>query len=132
MAGRRVASASLRKRPTEVRKILIVDNSEIIRSRLQSLVADLDGATVVGMATDARQALLLFQSVNPDLVILDLRMPEGSGLDVLQEIKARSPSTQVAILTNYPYAAYRKRCAELGADYFFDKATEFEMFKTIL
>ena len=109
-----------------------MDDSGVIRSRLQSLVSDVGGVTIIGMAADAQQALQLFQSAQPDLVILDLRMPEGSGLGVLQEIKKRSPATQVAILTNYPYAAYRKRCAEFGADFFFDKATEFEKIKAIL
>jgi DNA-binding response OmpR family regulator len=59
-------------------------------------------------------------------VILDIRMPGGSGMDVLQAIKREKQAPMVIMLTNYPYPQYRKKCLGLGADYFFDKSTEFE------
>lgn len=132
MADRPAGPVSIAGNRLEGRRILIVDDSEVIRSRLHSLFSGVRGVNIVGMAADARQALDLLEFSNPDTVILDLRLPEGGGLSVLQEIKKRLPATRVAILTNYPYAAYRKRCTELGADYFFDKATEFEKVKTIV
>lgn len=115
-----------------LRRILIVDDSEVIRNRLHDLVCDLRRGVEVTMARDVQQALRMLQSEQPDIVTLDLRMPDGSGLDVLREIKSRYPGTLVAIVTNYPLDAYRARCAELGADYFFDKATEFENLRSAL
>jgi len=63
----------------------------------------------------------------------DTRSPDTRwrGINVLRKIKKQSPETVVVILTNYPYAAYRKHCTELGADFFFDKSTEFEKIKSI-
>jgi DNA-binding NarL/FixJ family response regulator len=59
-------------------------------------------------------------------VILDIRMPGGSGIDVLENIKKTNAAPVVIVLTNYPYPQYRKKCMALGAEYFFDKTTEFE------
>ena len=64
--------------------------------------------------------------LQPDAVILDIRMPGGSGIDVLKKIKKNYPSTLVIMFTNYPTAQYRKRCLDLGTDFFFDKSTEFD------
>ena len=53
-------------------------------------------------------------------------MPGLNGIDVLKDLRAKKLSCRVIILTNYPYPQYRKKCEELGADYFFDKVTEIE------
>lgn len=113
-------------------RILIVDDSEIIRSRLQSLVDDLRHGHEICMAADKRQALQMLETQLPGMVILDLSLPDGSGLDVLREVKTRFQDVTVAILSNYGHAEYRARCQALGADYFFDKATEFEGLRVIL
>ena len=114
------------------RRVLIVDDSDIIRSRLQSLVRELQRDITLCMASDVRQAMQSLQSQPPDMVILDLCLPDGSGVDVLQEIKAHFPGIAIAVLTHYADTAYRARCTELGADYFLDKATEFEAIGDIL
>jgi DNA-binding NarL/FixJ family response regulator len=81
---------------------------------------------VVGEAADAQQGLELARTLHPDLVTLDLRMPGGSGLNVIKQMKQLEPSPTVIVLTNYAHAAYRKRAAEAGADFFFDKSSEFQ------
>ena len=60
------------------------------------------------------------------MVILDIRLPGLSGIDVLKDIRDKKLPIRVIMLTNYPYPQYRKKCEELGADYFFDKVTEIE------
>lgn len=114
------------------RRVLIVDDSDVIRARLQSLVRELHRNVSLSMASDVRQAMQSLQSHLPDMVILDLCLPDGSGLDVLEEIKARFPGIAVAILSHHADAPYRARCNELGADYFLDKAAEFEAIGDIL
>jgi DNA-binding NarL/FixJ family response regulator len=52
-------------------------------------------------------------------------MPGGSGIDVLSKIKKDRSAPMVIVLTNYPYPQYRKKCMDCGADFFFDKSTEF-------
>ena len=63
--------------------------------------------------------------LHPDLVIVDLHMP-GSGFRLIDVVGARSPHPLLLVLTSYPYPQYRTRCLKAGAEYFFDKATEFE------
>ena len=107
-------------------KIFIADDSAVLRERLVEMLSELPGIEIVGYAQDVPEALTSIKKLNPDVVILDIRMPGGSGIDVLQEIKKDKQAPVVIILTNYPYPQYRKKCLGLGADYFFDKSTEFE------
>lgn len=60
------------------------------------------------------------------------KMPGGNGIDVLQNIKKSKPAPIVIMLTNYPYLQYRKKCMKAGAEYFFDKASEFEKVNEVL
>lgn len=89
-------------------------------------LSQIDGIEMVWQAEDAAQAILAFRQLRPEVAILDIQMPAGSGIDVLAHIKKESPLTTVIILTNYPLPLFRKRCLKAGADYFFDKSTEFE------
>ena len=106
--------------------VLLIDGSAVIRQRVARVLREIDGVQVVGEAGDGREGLELIRKLQPDVVILDIRMPGQSGLDVLERLKTDGRSPRVIVLTNYPHAAYRRRCAELGADFFFDKSTEFE------
>ncbi len=62
----------------------------------------------------------------PDIVILDIKMIGGNGIDVLKSIREHGIDSTVIMFTHYPYPQYEKACMEAGADYFFHKATEFE------
>lgn len=104
---------------------LVIDDSAVIRRRLVSLLSETDGVQLVGEAEDAATGAELIRKLHPDVVILDIRMPDRSGISVLEEIKNDPKVPTIIILTNYPYAAYKKRCMELGASHFFDKSTEF-------
>ena len=107
-------------------KVFIADDSKVLRERLTEMLSDVPGLEIVGCAQDVSEALSHIKKLNPDVVILDIRMPGGSGMDVLQDIKREHHAPTVIMLTNYPYPQYRKKCLGLGADYFFDKSTEFE------
>ncbi len=107
-------------------KVLIVDDSPFIRERLISELLEIEGIEIVGEAKDGIEAQEAIFKLDPELVTLDIRMPGLSGIDVLRDIKASHPDIKVLILTNYPYPQYRRRCMEEGADYFFDKSSEFE------
>jgi DNA-binding NarL/FixJ family response regulator len=107
-------------------RILIADDSVIVRERLINLLTELQGVEIIGQAEDAMEARGLAEKLKPDLAILDLRMPKGSGADVLCDLKRLVPSPKVIMLTNYPHAENRKKCMEGGADFFLDKSTEFQ------
>jgi DNA-binding NarL/FixJ family response regulator len=117
-------------------KILIVDDSDIMRERLIAMISEIEGVKVIGQAQNADEAMELVEKLEPDVVILDIRMTGESGISVLQKIKTKKPAPIVIVFTNYPYPQYRQICLKLGADYFFDKSTEFnripETFKELV
>lgn len=103
-------------------KILLVEDSEGIRARLRALIGDWGGLATVSEAVGEREAVGDACRVRPDLVILDIKLAQGNGLEVLQSVKRCSPETRVAVLTSHVEAPYRRKCLESGADWFFDKA----------
>ena len=106
-------------------KTIIIDDSRIISERLSGMLNDIDGVMVAGQASYAREGLAMVNLTKPDFVILDIRLPDVSGLEIIADIKNIDPEICIAMLTNYPYYSYRKICMEIGADYFFDKSNEF-------
>ena len=107
-------------------RVFIVDDSKIVCKGLQQMLINIAGVKIVGQAYNAPDAIILISETKPDVVTLDIRLPGLSGIDVLKNIRAKKLPIQVIMLTNYPYPQYRKKCGELGADYFFDKVTEIE------
>lgn len=112
---------------------MIADDSKNIRERVAEMISELPGVEIIGQAEDTQEAIRLIGELKPDVVVLDIRMPKGSGFDVLQYIHNGVQLKPLAIVfTNYPYPHYRKKCLEKGADYFFDKSTEFEKVMEVL
>lgn len=107
-------------------KVFIADDSKIFRDRLKEMLAELTEIEIIGEAENILETKKRIRKLNPDIVILDIRMPDGSGIDILKHIKKNNQVPAVIILTNYPYPQYRKKCMELGADYFFKKSDEIE------
>jgi DNA-binding NarL/FixJ family response regulator len=106
-------------------RVLIVDDSLLLRERLCCRLGSIEGIEIAGKACDVPGGIETFRRVNPDVVVLDLLMPGGSGIDVLEAIKRERPATIVVILTNHPLPQLRKRSQQAGAEYFFDKTQEF-------
>ena len=113
-------------------KIIIADDSELIHERLTAMISELPEFEIVGQARDGGAAIELIRNRKPDVVVLDIRMPKGSGIDVLKNIKKYDSIPWIIIFTNYPYPQYKTRCAALGADFFLDKATEFQKLRELL
>jgi len=107
-------------------KVFVADDSTPVRERLVALISEIEGVEVVGQAGDAHEALEAIHRLRPDVVILDIRMPGGNGIQVIEAIKKKDAAPVAIILTAFPYPQYREKCLEAGAEYFFDKATEFE------
>ncbi len=107
-------------------KVLIADDSPVIRKRLARLLAEVDRVTIVGPASDGDEALRLFDEHHPGLVVLDLHMPGQNGLEVLVKIRQQDRSCTVVMLTNYDFPEFRSACLNAGADFFLRKSTEFE------
>jgi two-component system response regulator DevR len=107
--------------------VYIVDDSDAMRERLTELISDIVGIKLTGQSANPFDALQTIKAQHPDIVILDIRLPGKSGIDVLKDIKKESPPPIVIMITNYPYRQYRQGCLAAGADYFFSKIDEFEM-----
>jgi DNA-binding NarL/FixJ family response regulator len=104
-------------------RVFLAEDSLLIRQRLAKTLSSLEGIQIVGEARSARDATDSILELKPDVVILDIQLRGGTGVDVLQNIKKEQPSPVVIIVTNFP--EYRNKCLHAGADYFFDKSTEF-------
>ena len=105
-------------------KVLIVDDFGVVRNWIVTMLSDIEGVEVVGQATDAHAAVTAVRSLRPDVVILDIDMPHGSGLDVLREIKRSLNTAIVFMFSNMSDPQMRDRCLTAGADFFFDKTLE--------
>jgi len=90
------------------------------------MISELPGIEVIGQAESAEKAINTIRILKPDVAILDIRMPGGSGFEVLENIKRDKSTPLMIVLTSYPYPQYKKKCLDSGADYFFDKSTEFQ------
>jgi DNA-binding NarL/FixJ family response regulator len=113
-------------------RVLIADDSLAIVQRLVMMLADVKGVEIVdqvGTVGDTQEAI---RRLRPDAVILDMQMPGGSGIDVMESMKKDHLKSTVIVLTNHPYAAYRKKCFESGAAFFLDKSNEFEKVGEVL
>jgi DNA-binding NarL/FixJ family response regulator len=113
-------------------KVLVVEDSPIVRERLVALIAGLSNVSIVGQAQDGFKAQQLFRRHHPDAVVLDIQLPGINGLDLLAQFKKEQPACVVIVLTTYAFEGFRQRCAALGADHFFDKSTEFERVNEVL
>lgn len=113
-------------------KVMVVEDSRAIRERVVAVLAGIVGKHAVLEAEAVKEAVEQIFEHKPDVVVLDLLLPDGHGLDVLTTIMALQQSTRVLVMSNDPNEQYRKRALQLGASHFFDKVRDFDkVFDTI-
>ena len=113
-------------------RIFLVEDSQILRDRFVETFPTWGNIEMVGHAETEAVAESALRTQDWDVLILDLQLLRGTGLGVLRALRShRKPGTAVIVLTNYAIPAYRDRSMELGADYFFDKATDFSKIKDV-
>jgi two-component system, NarL family, response regulator len=96
-------------------KILIVDDHLIVRVGLRTVIADEPDMEVVAEAGDAHGALAAYEAHHPDVVLLDLRMPDVSGADLITRIRQRDPEARILVLTSYDADEDIYRAVQAGA-----------------
>ena len=111
-------------------RAILVEDRQIIHDTLVPALAELANTEVVSWATTAEQAKLAVAKWHGrwQLIIVDLFLETGSGLEVLSHVRDRDPTQIAFVLSNYATAEMRRRCKELGADDIFDKSTEIDSF----
>jgi len=113
-------------------KMLIADDHEVIRVGLATLLegSDID---IVGQAASGKEAIKLAEQLKPDVVLLDIRMPDGDGLSSLEKLRAKVPDTKVVMLSTYDNPTYIARAVALGAhDFVLKGSTREALIETIM
>src|SRR5918998_1066975 len=96
-------------------RVAIVDDHQLVREGLRDLLEDAPDIEVVGEATNGREALLLCSRLQPDLVLMDVRMPEMDGLAATRELKQRQPEISVMMVTMHENPDYLLEALKSGA-----------------
>lgn len=86
---------------TETLKVMLVDDHEVVREGLRALLSLRPGLNVVGEAGTAQQAVVVALRERPDVVVMDVRLPDGSGVEACRDIRAQLPDTRIIMLTSY-------------------------------
>ena len=108
---------------TEVIRILIVDDHPVVRLGLKTMLATEDGLSVVGMACSGKEAITEVQRSKPDVVLMDLRMPEMEGTEAIVQLRRLQPDLRILVLTNYGSDQYIVRALQAGAMGYLLKST---------
>jgi two-component system, NarL family, response regulator DevR len=82
-------------------RVMVVDDHEVVRDGIKALLNEADGILVVGEAGTVREAVACAEAVHPDVIVMDVRLTDGSGIDATREIRASHPDTHILILTSY-------------------------------
>jgi two-component system, NarL family, response regulator NreC len=96
-------------------RVLIADDHAILRSGLRMLIESQADMTVIAEAENGKEAIQIAQKNNPDVVVLDVTMPERGGLHAIEQILKHSPNCRILVLTMHEEAAYMRTALTAGA-----------------
>lgn len=113
-------------------RVIIADDSDMIRERLQQMLCSNTKVQLVGSFRNGLEALDAMRTLNPDLAIIDIKMPGKSGLGILKEIRDENISVKILMLTFYSSEFYRQQAMKYGADYFLSKVDDFEKIPAVI
>jgi DNA-binding NarL/FixJ family response regulator len=115
-------------------RVFVVEDSVALRERIVGDIASLDRLDVVGWAESENHAVEAIEELSPDVVVTDLGLKEGSGVNLVRQVRAKRPALppRIVVLTNYATPEYRARCLQYGADEFFDKTSEYDDFLAVM
>lgn len=107
-------------------RVLICDDHLIVRQGIKQVLAEADDLRVVGEAANGPEAIQQVRAEPPDVVLLDIAMPQRDGLDILKSLKAEFPKLPVLMLSTYPDRQYAVRSLKLGAAGYLNKSADSE------
>ncbi|CAN5875321.1 response regulator transcription factor [soil metagenome] len=82
-------------------RVMLVDDHEVVRQGLQTMVEDTGEMTVVAQAGTVAEAVLRARSYHPDVIVMDVRLPDGTGIDACRQIRAEQPDARILMLTSF-------------------------------
>ena len=115
-------------------RVYLVEDSPHVRDLLLDFLNVPGEIEIVGHADTEAESVADILAQPVDAVIVDLRLREGSGMGVIENLRKAdlNPQPKIIVFTNHPFAEIRKRAAQLGADYFFDKSADYDSVRTTL
>ena len=111
---------------------LIVDSAEVVATRLHDLLDEMNCFHNISVADNYTEAVAQIDDHTPDVILLDIQLPDNSGIELLKLIKQKYPGLKVIVLTNKSSETYRNLCEQIGSDHFIDKSTSFENITSII
>jgi NarL family two-component system response regulator LiaR len=111
------------------RKIVIIEDSKAVQKNLIKLIGSIDKLVPAGEAESVKEGLALIEKEKPEILLLDLELKDGNGLEIIKELRSSNMNIKIIILSNYSLLKDSKIIKKLKVDYFLDKTTEFD--KTI-
>jgi DNA-binding NarL/FixJ family response regulator len=106
--------------------VLVVDDSLVVLQRMIPMLQDIPNVEFVIHAGTYKEAIDVLDQLKPDYILLDIHLPDQSGIGLLQLVKEKYDQIIVFMMTNSATEQYRTICRQLGASRFFDKSMEFE------
>jgi len=113
-------------------KVFVVEDSSAVRERLVEMIREIGDIEVVGEADTYKTAVSGILNTRPDVAVIDISLGEGSGIEVLADVRKKFPALRGIMLTNYSSPQHMKASADAGAQYFLDKSVDFERIPGIL
>lgn len=102
-------------------RVLIADDHAVVRQGLKKILAEHSDMNVIGEAENAADALLLVQNTKADVLLLDITMPDRSGLDILKDLKRSKPKLPILVLSMHPEAQFAVRVLRSGGSGYLTK-----------
>lgn len=112
--------------------VLVVEDSLAIIERILAMLQEVETIKLVIHAASYKESIKMINEIETDVVLLDLNLPDKSGVELLQVIKTRNPGSKVIVLTNHATENYRDICNYMGTDYFFDKSLDFDKIPEVI
>jgi DNA-binding NarL/FixJ family response regulator len=113
-------------------RVLIADDSRVVQRYLGLSLDLIPGAELAGRAFNTHDALAGVRELRPDVLLLDIEMPTGSGIDVLKQIPFDDARPLIFVLTLHASPSLSRHCRALGADRFFDKENELPLLLDVI
>ena len=112
--------------------ILIIDDNMSFTDRMTGLLEESGHTGCISVAADFKEGYRLFLEQRPEMVLLDINLPDKNGIELLKVIRQSKGNCEVIMITNHTGRNYRQQCRELGVRYFLDKTNDFSLVTEII
>lgn len=120
------------QKPSDALKVLLIEDSPRLVDRLREIIDGIGGVEVIGTADTEGDAIREAKQQQPDVMLLDLQLRQGTGFEVMRQLRGTEVNPITIVMTNYALPEYRRLAMELGAFRFLDKTNEFDQLPDLL